>query len=292
MNSKHINFIIAGAEKQAATSIAQAYPEKQFLFLTDVDVIDGWDLANVTIEHCAPSNMTEKYDADLFHSPSGNTITCSFEPRIVRLCSRWAVTPFRLSESIATLPEALADFVLPVLDTPSVDWEKWQLKGNLFHKPDAPLIGNTGIDDPPEDVYGCEFQYQEHIQDVQGHYFITGWYGNPTQYSLGTFKTHRESFGREDLLVACETVSEPTLENRCLKLLEKINWNGFVTLNLLSTPEGFRVSSIRPYPKAVFGIMKQAGLSLLTPSGRSRFAEEGLKLLGEITYTSYEESKK
>jgi hypothetical protein len=35
---------ILGAEQQAASSLALAYPERSFEFLTDAAVADGWDL--------------------------------------------------------------------------------------------------------------------------------------------------------------------------------------------------------------------------------------------------------
>ena len=37
----------SGAEKQAAVSAALAWPERNFLFVSDQRVIDGWDLPNV-----------------------------------------------------------------------------------------------------------------------------------------------------------------------------------------------------------------------------------------------------
>src|SRR5688500_9400036 len=111
--------VLLGAEKQAATSAALAHPERQFRFVSDQPVLDGWDLPNVTFTHGTPGNV-----------PLGPG------EQAVVLCPRWlpAAEQKPLSAVLPFLAEALPDHVLPVSPTPFAG-RPCIVKGDRFHRP-------------------------------------------------------------------------------------------------------------------------------------------------------------
>jgi len=94
---------ILGAEQQAASSLALAYPERRFEFLTDVAVADGWDLPNVTLCFAAPQDALRGADG-------------------IALCPRWLPVErrceVRLGVSLGQLAAEFAPWALPVFSQP------------------------------------------------------------------------------------------------------------------------------------------------------------------------------
>ena len=65
---------VLGAELQAATSIAGAYPERAVTFVSDQAILDGSDLANVS--------MT-------FGKPEDRAMLTRDARDVIALCPRW-----------------------------------------------------------------------------------------------------------------------------------------------------------------------------------------------------------
>ena len=278
MEHKPFDVILAGAEKQAATSLAMAYPEKRFLFLTDIPVIDGWDLPNVTIQACTKEALLERLD-----SLSGKVIT--LDSRWTEALngkhnqSPWDGTSAAMDRFRAILPEV----VLPL--TPAPTTPKWILKGDLFHKPDATLIGETGKTDIPVDTHECHFRFQPYIEQATSYVF-TGLASKGEVDGGGLVQVYRETVARQDWLLAGETVNEPAILDASQQLLRETNHDGSFTFNWLRNATGIHLSSFRPVPKAIFGSLREAGVDLFL--SEKKIAGPGHKFVADFHYSSYE----
>src|SRR5262245_31360651 len=107
---------ILGAEKQSATSIALAYPQRKFIFVTDSPVVDGWDLDNVHFKHSNPDAVS--------------TIQ-NLQTEVLVACPRWAkaggnairnkLGSFSLAHIFRQLETDFPNCVLPVTANPGGD---------------------------------------------------------------------------------------------------------------------------------------------------------------------------
>jgi hypothetical protein len=273
VNEPIYDVVILGAEKQAATSIVGAYPELKFLLLTDRPVVDGWDLSNATIRFATPETWEKAIQVSA--------------PLVIPVSSRWNKAATTLDQTLHSLRYVAPEAVLPCLSIPSQYWKKWIVKGNSFHKPDEIIIGGEETDSLPEDKYGCGYCYQEYLTGVSQHMLITGHWKDQHNTGFAVFKVLNESIAREDQLVACETVWDESLNALAQKLLNSLCYVGFFSITLIRGDFGTRITSFRPIPKAVFGTMRAGGVSLLDYSSGIRIAKAGLKLIGDIHYSSY-----
>jgi hypothetical protein len=270
--------VLLGAEKQAATSAALAYPERQFRFVSDQPVLDGWDLPNVTFTHGTPGNVP-------------------LEPgeKSVALCPRWLMAAEQkpLSEVMFRLAEATPS-VLPVSSTP-IPGHPCIVKGDRWHRPDGTI---TGTDLDPADVgdpYGCGTLYQP-MWPAEQTILVVGRVREVIQ--LAAFAIHAESCARDDVLAAGETISLDRnpghrLLSETLAALKQLRHQGFFAFNWLRRGDECRLTSFRPAPRAVFGTLRKADIDLFshssdlqTRTGRST-ADAGHRFVADITYTSY-----
>ena len=241
--------VLLGAEKQAATSAALAYPERQFRFVSDQPVLDGWDLPNVTFTHGTPGNV-----------PLGSG------EQAVALCPRWlpAAEQKPLSEVLPYLTEALPDQVLPVSPTP-VPGQPCIVKGDRFHRPDGTI---TGTDLDPADVgdpYGCGTLYQS-LWPAEQTILVVG------RHRFGACDGRRPGsrgeLRRDDILAAGETVDieADDLLRLSMTAVAILDHTGPFTMNWLKRGAEYRLTSFRPAPRAVFGTLRKAGIDLLAPA--------------------------
>lgn len=264
--------VLLGAEKQAATSAALAYPERQFRFVSDQPVLDGWDLPNVTFTHGTPGNV-------------------SLEPgeQAIALCPRWlpAAEQKPLSEVLPYLAEAVPGHVLPVSSTP-IPGQPCIVKGDRWHRPDGTI---TGTDLDPADVgdpYGCGTLYQP-LWPAEQNILVVGRHRFGA-YALASFRVHSESSARDDVLAAGETVDMEAgdLQQMTLVAVGLLDHTGPFAMNWLRRGSEYRLTSFRPAPRAVLGTLRKAGIDLLTPPPDGlQVAPPGLKFVLDITYTSY-----
>ena len=264
--------VLLGAEKQAATSAALAYPERQFRFVSDQPVLDGWDLPNVTFTHGTPGNVP-------------------LDPgeEAVALCPRWLPTAEQmpLSTVLPNLAEALPDHVLPVSPTP-FGGQPCIVKGDRFHRPDGII---TGTDLDPADVgdpNGCGTLYQP-LWPAEQTVLVVGRHRFGA-YAMAAVRVHGESCARDDILTAGETVDIEVddLLRLSMTAVAVLDHTGPFTMNWLKRGTEYRLSSFRPAPRAMFGTLRKAGIDLLAPpSDGGLFAPPGLKFVVDITYTSY-----
>ena len=260
------DYILTGAEKQAATSAALAYPEKQFLFVTNQPVIDGWDLPNVKMRHAEVGTL---FDID----------------KTIALKQAWCSSAQPLKNSLDVLAADMGAAVLPVLDAPDTTWESWIVKGDNDHKPDGVITGSTVDTELPTDDYGYGYVFQEHKAGVKRNMFVTGRVTGGG-LSLGTFLVYSESIAREDLLVAVESIEDKAVEVLAKHALDLLNVDGFFTFNLIENDEGIFITSFRPTPKPVFATMRKGGIDLL--NGDAGTLGAGYKFIGDIHYSSYQ----
>src|SRR4051812_27694793 len=102
--------VVLGGELQAAVAAALSRPDLQFLFLSTRDVVDGWDLPNVSIRH------------------SQNKVLCranvKLAPSSLLLCPTWLVAleqppeAAALTTTLSRLGGPLSETVLPVTSRP------------------------------------------------------------------------------------------------------------------------------------------------------------------------------
>jgi hypothetical protein len=272
---------LLGAEKQAAVSAALAWPERRFLFVTDQPVVDGWDLPNVTMRRGTPGRRPG--------STNGPT-------QWVPLCARWAspdlaapanaLGVFDLRSVLDHLHRHFGEVVLPVSGEPPPGREAI-VKGNRWHRPDAPVVGVGLAAAEVQDPGRAGVMLQEHWSAGR-HLLATGRRTGPGQLDLAVFHVRVESCARDDVLAAAETVCHHRVAELTVAVLEHLDHRGFSTLNWLERDGAVRLSSYRPVPRAVFRTMRQAGLDVFGPPAGIRVARPGLRFTVDIHYSSYQ----
>ncbi|MBX9678514.1 MAG: hypothetical protein K2X38_07100 [Gemmataceae bacterium] len=270
------SIVLLGAEKQAASSIALAYPERSFVFLTDQPVIDGWGLPNVEIRQASPT---------------------SFQPdqrECIVLCPRW-VHPkhsepqnqwgtFRIAVALKQLRERFGDIVAPLSPTP-FDGVSNIAKGDAFHRPDGTLIFPTKPAEAIDDPHQAGILYQPMLPKAKTVFAV----GRCSErgLKLGLILVHSETCARDEWITAGETIADERIADLTRRMLAFMDHRGFFTFNWIAASDGSpTLTSFRPIPRAVFGTLKNAGADLLDPSGDA-IAKPGLKFVVDLTYTPY-----
>jgi len=276
-----IRIALLGAERQAATSFAIAWPQCRFLFFSDRPVVDGWDLKNVEVLSGPLSELCRKAGQIGVES--------------IPLCPRWIthrscyprnrLGRFDLKSIMEFLSSRFPGIVLPVQSQPLASVESIA-KGNLWHRPDATVIGSELVVDPLSDSYGCGIVFQEYFQGSKT--FIAVGRRKEASIYFGVFAVHRESFGRDDSLIAAETERDDDIADKTIAMLEALGHQGFFTFNWLRSGNRLVLSSFRPVPRAVFCTLTKAGIDCLSMQDSDiRIAMGGYKFIADIHYTSY-----
>jgi len=261
---------LLGAERQAASSMALAYPERRFAFLSDQTVVDGWDLPNVNIHYATPDDQTWA---------SGLSVT---------LCPRWLTENERarwsLNATFKHLAEASFEHLLPVQSSPESSGI-WQVKGNVFHRPDAPESGKAMALADIVDPHGCGLVYQPKLATLAS-YLVMG-RRLEDRVALGVMRIHAERFFRDDVIQAAQTVRHPFLVEQALRVLDSLSYQGYFTLNWVETNTGLFLSSFRPTPRVGFRTLRDNGADLLSPTSGTSVAAPGGGFVAQPHYASY-----
>lgn len=263
--------VAVGAEMQAASSLALAYPEREILFISDQPVLDGWDIPNVRYLHSTPNDWRRLVAND---------------DTIVLLCPRWQPKEeWSLAQVLPPAARALGtDLVLPVQDRPGPQGN-WQVKGNRWHRPDAPMAGPAGDLVEVMDTHGCELVYQPLVRAV-GTVMAIG-RRMEGAVALGLFRVFDERFFRIAILQAAESIADKRIAGLSLEVLETLGYSGFFTLNWLLTRDGPRLTSFRPVPRAAFGAFRRGGIDVLAPPGGIAELPADLRFVAQPHYLSY-----
>lgn len=275
---------LLGAEVQAATSLAAAYPDIRFRFVSDEAVVDGWDLGNV--EFLAGEAWRQDRDARTGRGPGGDDA----DPRTIALCPRWVPNPRHHALS-AVLPALSAEFpeVLVPAERPDPAWAARIAKGDRWHKPDAPeILGGDGGDHAPAAGFEGGIVYQRFVEPRR-RIAVIGRRAGPGGTAYGVFEVLEERFFREAIIQAAETVDEPAVADRSLQVLDALDYRGWFTLNWIETETDRHIVSFRPVPRAVFGAFRRGGIDLLAEPDGTLGCPEGLRLIGRPDYASYTE---
>ena len=264
---RHI--LVLGAERQAASSIACAYPDRTVTFVSDHTILDGDDLPNVRMVFAAPDD------------PPVLTSNAQLAP----LCPRWLMkeNPLPLSRIFERLERAHPDTMLPVYERPTSQG-RWILKGDRWHRPDAPLSGTALQLKDATDRHGCGLVYQPLVRS-SATIMAIGRRAQGTQ--LGCLRIFDERFFWDNILQAAETVDAPDVLAATLEVLDALEHQGFFTLNWLRTVDGLRLSSLRPVPRAIFQMFRRGGVDLMDDPDGVHVVVAGLRMIATPTYVSY-----
>jgi len=268
---------LLGAEKQAATSIALAYPERSFVFVTDHPVVDGWDLPNASFRFARPDDYRAADNA-------------------VVLCPRWASTaPAVISNRLGTcaltvvfaaLAARFPDWVLPVAEKPGGDG-RWIVKGDTWHRPDFTITGTAADLANFDDPYGCGVAYQPFCRADRallpvGRRFPSG------RIVLGVFEILGEAQCREAMLVAAESLSDPGLVDRVVAIVDHLDHRGFFSMNWIAQGDRLLLTSMRPIPRAVLQALRHGGADvLIEPVTPLVVTRPAIKLVARQHYAQY-----
>jgi hypothetical protein len=263
---------VLGAEAQAACSLALAFPERRFVFVSDCAVIDSWDLPNVRMLHGEPQQAAS-------FAAQGN---------VIPLSARWRPDPEAtgLSRLFPLLEERLPGAVLPLVARPG-DTGQTIAKGNLWHRPDHPPSGSARQLADLEDPHGCGLVYQKMIA-TEGTVMAIGRRAGSGAVALGLFRVLVERFFRIDLIQATESVAIPDLVRRSREVLAALSWDGWFTMNWVLGQAGPRLSSFRPVPKSVFRCFREAGIDLLARRLEDALLPEGLRMVAQPHYAEFQ----
>jgi hypothetical protein len=250
---------LLGAEKQAAVSAALAWPERDFLFVSDQRVIDGWDLPNVTALRARPEQLP--------------TLLMTSAVHWVPLCARWQpgrlpgyeniLGNFSLHAVMDALAQRFGEVVLPVRFVKPRQGE-CIVKGNLWHRPDAPLSGEVASLVEVDDPHDAGVLYQSYWPR-QRQFLATGRRLRRGAVELAVLAVHAEACARDDVLAAGETVRHERLAGLTLAMLDALDQRGFFTFNWLERDGQVRLTSVRPVPRAVFRTFRRAGWDSFAP---------------------------
>jgi len=260
-----------GAEKQAATSLASAFPNHRTIFASNFHILDGSDLANVRMIRATPADAM-KLAASSDH--------------VVPLCPRWLPDDHALSRVLDRLDRALPGLCLPV-HTQLPSSGQWIVKGDRWHRPDAPLSGEPRELADVIDGHGCGLIFQPYCE-ANATLMSIGRRVHEGAVLIGVVEVFEERFFRDDILQAGETMHSPEVIEASLTVLDVLDHRGFFTLNWLRTDGGLRLSSWRPVPRAVFRSFLQGGVDLLGPAQAVKVAGPGVRFIAAPTYMSYE----
>lgn len=261
---------VLGAEAQAASSLASAFPERRFVFVSDCPVIDGWDLPNVRMLYARAEEAA---------SFAGENV--------VPLCARWFADreAARLSRLLPQLHRLFPGAVQPLVPGPARE-RPAIAKGDLWHRPDHPVSGTAaelaGLADP----HGCGVVYQDLVAP-KGTVMALGRRALSGDAAVGLFRVYAERFFRIDLVQAAESATLPDLLAQSLAMLAALSWHGWFTMNWLVGEGASRLSSIRPVPKAVFRCFREGGIDLLQTSAGTQVLRAGLRMVATPHYAEF-----
>jgi hypothetical protein len=263
--------LVLGAEAQAATSIACAYPERTVTFVSDDAILDGSDLPNVRMLLAKPA------DREMLMQGVGQ--------QLVPLCPRWLAQEagLPLSRVFEKVEHHYPGRMLPVRDRPGADG-RWIVKGDYRHRPDVPLSGMSQQLEDVTDPHGCGLVYQPLIE-ASATIMAIGRRGQGTQ--LGCIQIFDERFFWDNILQAGEAVHVPEVVAATLHILDTLDHWGFFTFNWLRTSHGVRLSSLRPVPRAIFQMFRCGGLDLLDDPPGVKVLRAGLRMIATPTYVSF-----
>jgi hypothetical protein len=262
--------VALGAEKQAATSLAIAYPDFEIVFVSDCDILDGSDLDNVRMVRAAPGEMPK---------------VAQSADHVVPLCPRWISENDGLSRTFERLDGLLPGCSLPLQARCPADGE-WIVKGDRWHRPDAPIHGNLRHLVDVVDVHGCGLVYQRYC-NPERIIMAIGRRDGPGAVLIGVIEVLEERFFRDVILQAGETIDAPDIAELSLHVLDALDHRGFFTLNWLRTLDGPKLSSLRPVPRAVFQTFRRGGVDLLAAASTVKVAAPGLRFIADPTYVSF-----
>ena len=263
--------VALGAEVQAASSLALAYPDREVVFVSDQPIIDGWDLPNVHFQHATPTTWRR---------------TTGQGDEVVPLSARWIPDEdWSLSRTLTVAAEAIgAEHVAPVHARPDAAGA-WQAKGDRWHRPDTPVEGpgNELVD--LADPHGCGLVFQRQLRG-SGTVMTIGRFSGRSA-AIGIFRVFEERFFRDVILQAAETIADPRLVERSLAVTAALGLEGFCTLNWVVTEDRTLLTSLRPIPRAAFVTFRRGGIDVFAPSSGSSLLAPGLRLNAQPYYASY-----
>jgi hypothetical protein len=268
---------VLGAELQAAVSMALSRPDLRFLFLSERDVVDGWDLPNVTIRRSAAA--------------AGVAAALSGIPVVVPLSPDWAAVAgqdlrrWSLAKWLGALSDRRFDYVLPV--SAARPPGPWLVKGDLFHWPDAPVEGDGDSPGPAADGHRCGRLFQQRLQ-ASAHFLTVGRWAGDERCALGTIRVHQEAAAREAFLLAGETVALPGIESRVRDIMAAAGHAGWFSINWVEDGRGdLWLTSLRPVARALFQLFRKGGIDLLAAPTAWNCLPAGLRFVVDHSYTEY-----
>jgi len=176
--------------------------------------------------------------------------------------------------------------VLAVQTVTPADGE-WRIKGDRFHKPDEPTDWIPRSNAVPRDPHGCGLVYQQKIDTKQS--FLVGGRRAGENVAIGTFRVWQEAFGREEFLLAAESVAMEWLVETSLHAVHAADVQGFFSMTWLEDSAGtLHLASLRPWPRAWFQAFAQGGVDLLKPDLKgTNVLRSGISLVVDHSYVPF-----
>lgn len=262
---KEYDYILIGAEEQAALSFAEAYPELIFLLVTNEKIIDGWDLPNVKIEQFKKEYLYETNTIVIDSKYFGTNHLYSYRDLVNKF-----------TDSTLFL-DAVASFE---------PYKSYVVKGNRCHKMDAlqiiegqELLSSSSLFEDQDVVLQNWFDHDECFK-------VFGFIKDPDNYFISCWKIDQESVARKQYILSAESVDLILSESFTNELI--LNMEGFFNLTVLVSNKEMKISSIRKEPLPFIKTIRKEGIDLLNISGKV-ILKPGCKMMGEITYNEYEE---
>ena len=278
--SKPDLYYLLGAESPTAISFAQAYPELSFVFVSEELIISGQDLANVKCMH-----VSKVDHAHVFRQNNADFIPLT-NLWYKRHCSHLGISSsvLDLSDTLTKIEEVLPGSTLPLRDYPDFSLApKWILKGNREHKPNAIEYWQESNFMPnSDDSIKCQ-----EWKSTAENYVITGRVDGKGHCDMGIFGVHLEAFGKNDQILAAETIENPEFARKAIQLLDSLMYSGYFSINIVQSSNSFFITSFRPYSKGLIHSLIKSGVDILDQKKTGQIAKSGIKMIVDICYTEY-----
>lgn len=260
---------IYGAERQAAVSAALSRPDLKFSFIPTSDhIVDGDELENVV------------FQKDRRNANPG-AVNIVLDPDAADLSADYQRLPL---DDVMAAAENIGIPTAECYGAPQSKGE-WIVKGKMSHLPDLQFITDYESRKPQDRT---NILYQEKMAVECTSLVVGRKTSNLTK--LASVELIKELTGWEDIILACRTTSNTEIEERTKQLINVLKYREFFTATWVKTIENvWTLTSLRPYPRAVFQLLAIAGLDLLSDEAPAKSPiRVGLESVVTLHYSRYQ----
>ncbi len=264
---------ILDANRQSAVSFAREYPNQEFVFYTEKNIIDGWDLDNVSIKRVSKEEINvimKTHLYDLIYTDSS--------------ILKYRDDRYSLYNIFKKLNKTSKIKILPV-KFEITDKNKYIVKGNFCHKEDQVIIVSSNLKMDKNIVY------QRYIKNVIQNIQVLAYKNKRNGIFITIMDIKQSAFGREEFFIAGETIKVDYILEKTIESFKVLtDFNGFMSYNWIKDSNNeYYLTSLRPTIKSFFKVFGKFGdWNKINSMEGIYVTDSGIKLATKQNYSSYE----